>query len=85
MGPPEPGDVAWGTDDSGATFYWDENVAQELAEQNCTGASTPLIIERDGRYYPSCASTGIVFAPPFDSLALTELLFPDNWEIIPPG
>nr|CRY96619.1 hypothetical protein [uncultured prokaryote] len=77
--------MAWTTDDSGAVSSWSEEIAQELAEQSCTGAATPLVIERDGRYYPSCASTGIVFAPPLDLLVLQELLFPDVWDIIPPG
>lgn len=77
--------MAWGTTDDGAMFAWDRDVAEDLAEAGCSGAGTPLVIERDGLYYPSCAATGIVFAPPFDLLVLQELLFPDEWSIIPPG
>lgn len=43
------------------------------------------MIEKDGREYPACLSTGIVYAPPFSGLALTELLWPDEWSVLPPG
>lgn len=70
--------------------YWDANIHPELT--GCPEGSIPQMI-RDtngalgtpGLYYPSCQSTGIVYAPPFSGAALLELVFPDDWSLLPPG
>lgn len=53
----------------------------------CEAFNEPLIHESASgtTYRLACPSIGIVYAPPLTLAALTELLFPDNWSILPPG
>lgn len=77
------------TNDQGVRGYWEENIHPTI---ECQAGATPQMI-RDvsgalgtaGLYYPSCSATGVVYAPPLSGAALIEMLFPDNWGLVPPG
>lgn len=64
--------------------FWDQEYAETLAAEGC-GDLEPSVMERDGLYYVMCTSTGIFFAPPLGEAALLELLFPEEWALVPPG
>lgn len=49
----------------------------------CPDGSEPLIYELDGVTYPSCLSTGIFYAPPLTGAALADVLWPEEWSIVP--
>lgn len=81
----DPGVTGWGSDDPGVINTWEEWGDTAGWADVCPDGSQPLIIERDGQQFPSCLSTGIFYAPPFAAPALAELLWPDEWSLLPPG
>lgn len=64
---------------------WNQGYAPRMVE--CEGFDSPSIYESPGgtSYQLACPSVGIVYVPPLAQAALLELLFPDDWSILPPG
>lgn len=77
--------TVWGSDDPGVINNWTEWGDTVGWGDVCPDGSEPLITQKNGREYPSCLSTGVVYAPPFTIPALVDLVFPDDWSVLPPG
>lgn len=89
MSPVEPGDQVYvpTTPDARQGFEtYGEAVGYNEALEGISDCGTTGVTERDGRYYPTCVSIGVVL--PSWEIALGTLLqwaFPEDWQLVPPG
>jgi hypothetical protein len=84
-GPLAPGGILWLPSEQAALDAFEAAAAENGFDATCSAFDGPLIAEEDGKFSAYCPSIGVVYAPPFTLGALAELLFPDDWSILPPG
>lgn len=40
---------------------------------------------QEGDVMGACPSIGVIYLPPFSGAALAEMLWPEDWSLLPPG